>query len=404
MNGPGRSMRLVPSILVASLFLAAPVLSADWYRDYDNGKGAFKKGRYAEAIRHLERAIAAGPKPGHKIVFYANRIDCYYPYYYLGLAYQKSGNPAKAYGRLRDSKRLGELSQESEKTQTRGRILQETARLAGYTGNEDPPPVDSPEEKTSRGVVAVSDSLKKRPPLDFGRYHALLIAVQDYLDHRIQDLTRPIRDAEEVAATLRSSYTFSPRDIHFLRNPNRAAIIAKLTELKRRLGPRDNLLIFYAGHGQWDEREGQGYWLPIDATEADSANWISNSDIRDKIKAFRARHTLLISDACFSGAILQTRSLSGSAKPFQELHRVPSRRAITSGTKETVPDRSVFVRYLIEALETNTSKFVQAQKLFTNLQTAVIHNSPTVQKPQYGVIHASGDKGGDFIFVRKDEN
>jgi hypothetical protein len=84
---------------------------------------------------------------------------------------------------------------------------------------------------------------------------------------------------------------------------------------------------------------------------------------------------------------------------YQMLYKLPSRRAITSGTLTAVPDNSVFVEYFLKRLAQNTDQFLPAQQLFNTLRMAVINNSATV--PQEGVIAETGDEGGDFIFLKK---
>ena len=75
---------------------------------------------------------------------------------------------------------------------------------------------------------------------------------------------------------------------------------------------------------------------------------------------------------------------------------------MTSGALKTVPDKSVFVEYLVKRLKENTEKFLASQKLYISLKDAVINNSPSRQTPLYGIIQETGDEGiGDFIFVKK---
>ncbi|MCK5134493.1 MAG: hypothetical protein KAR19_01800 [Bacteroidales bacterium] len=125
-----------------------------------------------------------------------------------------------------------------------------------------------------------------------------------------------------------------------------------------------------------------------------------NSTLRDFIGSIQSKHTLLIADACFSGSIFKTRSaFGGDAKGIQKLHDLPSRKAMTSGALKEVPDKSVFVKYLISELIENQEKFLSSEELFGNFKTAVLNNSPNV--PQYGTIQNAEDQGGDFIFVRK---
>jgi hypothetical protein len=147
----------------------------------------------------------------------------------------------------------------------------------------------------------------------------------------------------------------------------------------------------------------QGYWLPSDALKDSKANWISNSTIRDYLRGIPSKHTLLISDACFSGGIFKERSIQESSAAILEMYKRKSRKAMTSGTMTTVPDNSIFIKYLIQNLESNESTLISADNLFQSFKIAVIHNSPVNQLPQYGVIRESGDEGGDFIFLREEQ-
>ena len=261
------------------------------------------------------------------------------------------------------------------------------------------PAIDEDPPSTSRNVKPVGPAAGL-PDLEMATYHALLIAVEDYPDPRVKSLDYPIQDAENLRKVLLERYTFEGENVHLLRNPSRDEILDTLGALRRQLTPDDNLLIFFAGHGWWDEGVHQGYWLPKDARRASQSNWISNSDIRDQIRGIPTQHTLLISDACFSGGIFKER------EPFtrdpligkQRLYGLPSRRAMTSGVLEAVPDRSVFAEYLVKRLTENTDRYLDAGQLFGRLREPVQNNSPTV--PQYGVIFQTGDEGGDFVFAR----
>jgi hypothetical protein len=76
-----------------------------------------------------------------------------------------------------------------------------------------------------------------------------------------------------------------------------------------------------------------------------------------------------------------------------------SRKAMTSGTLEEVPDKSVFIEYLMKRLHENEKKYLPAAELFGSLREAVLNNSPNI--PQYGVIQDTGDEGGEFIFLKR---
>ncbi len=236
-----------------------------------------------------------------------------------------------------------------------------------------------------------------------GKYYALLIGVSRYNEPKMY-LENPEKDAVKLKDIFINRYTFSDSSTFLLLNPTRQKIIAELYRLRKKIGPNDNLLIFYAGHGFWDEDAKQGYWWAKDAAPGDPSTWLSNSDLREQIRSIKSAHTLLISDACFSGGIFRTRGgneIQNATNDIQILYKMPSRRAITSGTMTAVPDNSVFLQYLSKRLTDNQNKFLSSQQLFDSFRTAVINNSSVV--PQDGVIAETGDEGGDFIFILKEK-
>lgn len=235
-----------------------------------------------------------------------------------------------------------------------------------------------------------------------GKYYALIIGVQDYKDESINDLDRPVADANSLYQTLITNYTFDKQDVNFLKNPTRDQLFESLEQLSKKVKTTDNLLIFYAGHGFWDEARNQGYWFPSDARRQNRSTWLTNADLKEYISAIKSKHTLLISDACFSGGIFKSRSvMAGASRAVKELYELPSRKAMTSGTLKEVPDQSVFIQYLVKRLQQNTEKYLSAEQLYSTLRIAVINNSANGQVPQFGEIKESGDEGGDFIFIKK---
>ena len=234
------------------------------------------------------------------------------------------------------------------------------------------------------------------------RYYALIIGVSEYKysNQNLVDLDKPVKDAETLAQTL-GGYNFTGERITFLKNPTRADIIESLEVLAGKVKENDNLLIFYAGHGYWDEKLNVGYWLPSDAQFDKKSTWLSNSNLKDYVAGIKSKHTLLITDACFGGSIFKSREVAGlSDYGVAKIYQLPSRKAMTSGNLKTVPDQSKFFEYLNKRLLDNQAKYISSRELFSSLYNAVINNTNTV--PQYGVIQDTGDEGGDFIFIRKD--
>jgi len=234
-----------------------------------------------------------------------------------------------------------------------------------------------------------------------GKYYALLIGVNDYQDPQLNDLDEPINDVMAMSEILANNYTFENQNIQILKNPTREDMIVALDKLSMEITDKDNLLVFYAGHGFYNDATNQGFWLPADARKENTSNWFRNTTLVDYLGAIPSKHTLLISDACFSGSIFKTRkAFDNSSLAYYKLNRFKSRKCMTSGTLNEVPDRSIFMKYLVKRLKENENKYVSSEELFSSFKIAVMNNSPNV--PQYGEIQNAGDEGGDFLFIRKD--
>jgi hypothetical protein len=215
------------------------------------------------------------------------------------------------------------------------------------------------------------------------QFYALLIGIENYQDPSLLNLDNPVKDAKQLHDVLTQYYTFREENVTLLENATREDIIMALDDLARKVTPNDNLLIFYAGHGWYDENANIGYWLPADARQGSKAAWFSNSRLVDYLKEVKSKHTLLIADACFTGSIFKTRSAFVDAdKAIQKLYELPSRKAMTSGTLTEVPDRSSFMNYLCDKLRKNREEYLSSEQLFSSIRIAVINNSDAI--PQYG--------------------
>ena len=144
-----------------------------------------------------------------------------------------------------------------------------------------------------------------------------------------------------------------------------------------------------------------GYWLPSNAAQDSRIQWLSNAELRDYMNGMKAKHTLIIADACFSGSIF-----TGGYRDFEEfaceeMAKLKSRRAMTSGANTVVPDNSVFFKYLVQKLKENNSSCLSAENLYSKIKPAVIYNSPNNHVPQFGVLPQTGDEGGNFVFKRR---
>jgi hypothetical protein len=233
------------------------------------------------------------------------------------------------------------------------------------------------------------------------KYYALIIGVSEYkyAGPRLQSLDLPAKDALKLSQILIDKYAFAREDVKLLQNPTAEEIINSFEHLSETVTEKDNVLIFYAGHGSYDQKKGFGYWLPSDAKPDSPSGWISNSIIKDYIEAIKSKHTLLITDACFSGSIFKSRSFDATRKRMTEMYRDKSRKAMTSGNLTEVPDKSVFIKFLIKTLDENPDPYIPTSVLFNRMYEPILNNANTT--PQFGVVQGAGDEGGEFLFFKK---
>ncbi|MBN7794999.1 caspase family protein [Parahaliea mediterranea] len=241
-----------------------------------------------------------------------------------------------------------------------------------------------------------------------GNYHALVIGNNDY--QHMSTLVTAVNDARETERLLRDKYRFKTT---LLLNASRYEILAALNRLRETLGEDDNLLIYYAGHGRLDERNGMGYWLPVDAEQDNNINWISNTAITDILNAIEAKHILVVADSCYSGTLTQTPIARLEEDMDDDLRnewvkvmaQTRARITLTSGGVQPVLDggggqHSVFSRAFLTALRQNDG-LLEGYQLYTHVLERMSRQSPGLdqpQVPQYAPVHLAGHESGEFFF------
>lgn len=240
----------------------------------------------------------------------------------------------------------------------------------------------------------------------FGRYHAILFAVgEQAATSDLPSLRFPISEADSLRSVLLHHYTFDSIDVRVVRNPTRDQIVDALDALAAVLGPQDNLLVVYSGHGYYDRDGQEGYWQAADAHNKRKSSWLANSEVRTVMRKLRARQVLVVTDACFSGALTR-----GGSAPIAEametyefgarLSRRTSRHAITAGSfDEPVPAASVFAVELVKTLRGNRGDVMTAARLAYMIRPAVAAVAHTTV--QYGSFAGVADEQGEFVFVSR---
>ena len=236
------------------------------------------------------------------------------------------------------------------------------------------------------------------------KYYALIIGNNDY--EKLEDLDNAVNDATDLEQVLREKYGF---ETTLLTDKKFDKTLNAIINFTKNRNKQDNILIFYAGHGQLEKKQKRGYWLPTDAGVTQDSKWISNTNIKDLIGESDAKHILLIVDSCFSGSLMRGSGKDKSvekltATSIKRLQVKKTRLVITSGGNEEVVDgiggskNSVFAEPLIRALKENTN-VIRSIELFQTVQNYVINNAN--QTPEHSLIHGTGHNGGEFLFFPK---
>ncbi len=245
--------------------------------------------------------------------------------------------------------------------------------------------------------------------VNFGQFYALIIGNADYKAYPA--LKTPINDAKSVELILREHYGFKTT---LLVNANRHAIMTALNEMKKRLTDQDNLLVYYAGHGEIDKSNQMAYWLPTDAEVGNSANWISSDNITEFLSILPARHVMVVADSCYSGA------MTGSAvaklpdgmdeskreKWLKVMNTRKARTVLTSGGVKPVldaggGDHSIFADAFLKVLRSN-QQVLEDYELYRDVSNQMLPASTKVgfqQTPQYAPLQHAGHEGSPFFFV-----
>lgn len=261
--------------------------------------------------------------------------------------------------------------------------------------------------RTADSKVAAAPEKAKQSvaPVATGAYHALIIGNNAY--RNITPLKTAVRDAQEVERTLKEQFGFKTT---LVTNGTRKEILSTLNGYSRKLGENDSLLVYYAGHGEFEKTAGKAYWLPVDAQRDDPTEWIIADDITSGIKRIPSKHVLIVSDSCYSGTLDRSINidLTGKGERSEMLRKMldrPSRTLMSSGGNEPVADgggkgHSIFADSFLGALRTFEEQVFTAEELFhRQIKSRVAGKSDQV--PEYKQIRNSGDEGGDFVFVRK---
>jgi uncharacterized caspase-like protein len=281
-------------------------------------------------------------------------------------------------------------------------------------------------------------------PTRQGKDYALLIATNEYAEHeepRWEKLSNPIFDAEALAEVLTHRYGFEPAvGKEMVRKNQTYREIFDLVRAcqinpdgsKRHFNPDDQLFLFFAGHGTFDDTSGEGFLVAKDSLRRDETrnNYVVHSRLATWVDKIDCDHIFIVLDACFGGTFSERLArgsiLPPSPQPFEDSRleaqacgnaggqrvtqaefirremKRESRLFLTSGGKQYVPDgepghHSPFANALLEALEAGAGG---DGVLTYHDVVGKLKREKLREEPQTGCFK-NGLESGGFLFIAR---
>jgi len=102
--------------------------------------------------------------------------------------------------------------------------------------------------------------------------YALIIGIDKY--ENVRSLDYAVKDAEDIQSMLIDKFHFQQDNIVLLKNEEatKTSILQEFSNITKKAGANDRVLIFFAGHGETEDLPDggeMGYLLPVDGNNTD---------------------------------------------------------------------------------------------------------------------------------------
>jgi len=249
---------------------------------------------------------------------------------------------------------------------------------------------------------------RRGQPEDAGQpagHHYLLVIGIDAYQH-CPRLYNAVKDARDVMEVLTAQYQFDDAHIITLFNEEatQANILHQLEQLSRQVTERDNLLVYFSGHGEYNKTIDEGFWIPVDGRLDNHGSFVAFSIFSRYLKAIRSFHTFVIADSCYAGSMFTDRDVRTRTMALERRERIPSRWLFTAGRNEVVSDgkpgdNSPFADSILWHLKNYDQGLLSVRDLIQRVVDDVSAN--VTQIPRGEPIHGVGHRGGEFILRKK---
>lgn len=127
--------------------------------------------------------------------------------------------------------------------------------------------------------------------------NVLAIAITEYDDLELNKIQNCHNDVSSIIKVLTEKYSIDNVELIAEKaQTTRKLLYNRLNEYFTNCLDNENVLLIYAGHGEYNEKLNTAYWQPSDADPNDSSTWLNINEIMSFLKASNAFHIGVISD------------------------------------------------------------------------------------------------------------
>ncbi len=272
-----------------------------------------------------------------------------------------------------------------------------------------------PEEVMQSRGIGIIQKEKEVMASFVGKKYALVVGTDNYTGKPDwKNLANPVYDAREVAGLLKNNFGY---ETILLEDASADTVYKHILQLSATLAKNDQLIVYMAGHGDYDETLFDDGFLVCSNSKPLAADpyrnsYIQYSKLSRMINKLPAQQILMVLDVCFGGTFDERVARNtgrnkedsykdiGSEKFFIEKMKKKTRLYLTSGGKKEVPDgykgkHSPFAVRLMQALggKGGAAGILTASDLFQFVQ----------KLPSGPMIGSFGDDelGSEFVMMAK---
>ena len=170
------------------------------------------------------------------------------------------------------------------------------------TIKEEVSPVSLADDNKEIAKPDVDQNIPVNPQDNISTF-ALIIANEHYQD--VANVQNALNDGVVFSEYCKNTLGIPSKNIHLIKDATLNNIKKEVNYMKQIADAycgKVNFIIYYAGHGVPDEATGRAYLLPIDGYGSDLTTGYSLSDFYDALGNMPSQKTVVVLDACFSGA------------------------------------------------------------------------------------------------------